>query len=193
MKKAIILEKSGNIRENIIKNNNISTIKKIIKVKGAGKIEKIHYWKDDDNIISIYGFIEGSAGNENKHELPPPLDCDLFFGDLVVTKEKDNKMEDFITQDFMHFYSKKCGGFEDLESSDEKSSDISNKSDSDSDYLPSSDHDSDEDDEDYEKNVKKDEEKVDEELLSLGNESEISDVLSEQSISSEEESFKFSD
>lgn len=193
MKKAIILEKSGNIRENIIKNNNISTIKKIIKVKGAGKIEKIHYWKDDDNIISIYGFIEGSAGNENKHELPPPLDCDLFFGDLVVTKEKDNKMEDFITQDFMHFYSKKCGGFEDLESSDEKSSDISNKSDSDSDYLPSSDHDSDEDDEDYEKNVKKDEEKVDEELLSLGNESEISDVLSEQSISSEEESFDFSD
>lgn len=193
MKKAIILEKSGNIRENIIKNNNISTIKKIIKVKGGGKIEKIHYWKDDDNIISIYGFIEGSAGNENKHELPPPLDCDLFFGDLVVTKEKDNKMEDFVTQDFMHFYSKKCGGFEDLESSDEKSSDISNKSDSDSDYLPSSDHDSDEDDEDYEKNVKKDEEKVDEELLSIGNESEISDVLSEQSISSEEESFDFSD
>jgi hypothetical protein len=193
MKKAIILEKSGNIRENIIKNNNISTIKKIIKVKGGGKIKKIHYWKDDDNIISIYGFIEGSAGNENKHELPPPLDCDLFFGDLVVTKEKDNKMEDFITQDFMHFYSKKCGGFEDLESSDEKSSDISNKSDSDSDYLPSSDHDSDEDDEDYEKNVKKDEEKVDEELLSLGNESEISDVLSEQSVSSEEESFDFSD
>ena len=34
--------------------------------------------------LTLIGYREGKAGTENKHELPPPLDSTLYFGDQLT-------------------------------------------------------------------------------------------------------------
>lgn len=194
MKKAIILEKSEKISEKHINNKKMSTIKKIIDSKANGKLEEINNWTDGDVVISLYGYSDGEAGDENKHELPPPVDSKLFFGDLVLVKEKSNQLTDFSKEEFKIFYEKYCGGFEDIESSEDENFDSEeiDKEDSDSDYIPSSDHDSDEDDEDFENNISSNDEKE----ISNNSDSEISDIISDNSKNSDDDdqdSLDFSD
>ena len=185
MKKAIILEKSEKISEKKIDNKKISTIKKIINSKAIGKLEEINNWEDGDVLISLFGYNNGKAGDENKHELPPPVDSELFFGDMVLIKEKNNQLTDFSIEEFKDFYEKYCGGFEDIESSEDENydSEVIDKEDSDSDYTPSSEHDSDEDDEDFENNISAN----DEEEISNNSDLEISDVISDNSENSDDD------
>lgn len=155
MKKIVLLEKKGNVLEKKIDKISISNFKKILKPKSNQKIENIHNWTDNDTIISLYGFINGNAGNENKHELPPPIDCELFYGDIIICMKQQNTLKNFTVEDFMDFYEKKCGGFVNIETESDNSI-LSDKSDTDSDYIPSSTHDSDEDDQDFENNIHND-------------------------------------
>jgi hypothetical protein len=54
--------------------------------------------------------MEGKAGTENKHELPPPHDGELLFGDAIVVSTAG----DFTAEGWAEFYDKAFGGFEDL-------------------------------------------------------------------------------
>ncbi len=64
--------------------------------------------------LTLWGWDEGKAGTENKHELPPPHDEGLFFGDIVVVSSAGNLTVD----EWSVFYEAAFGGFEDLESED---------------------------------------------------------------------------
>lgn len=108
--------------------------------KGKGEITKYSAWILDEFVISLMGWKDGNAGNENKTEIPPPEDIDLYFGDLVFIKSKDNIVVDFTKKDYNLFYEKSFGGFESLGSSDSEDSqdEEENEYDSDDSFIDNS-------------------------------------------------------
>uniref|UniRef100_A0A6C0IEK2 TFIIS-type domain-containing protein n=1 Tax=viral metagenome TaxID=1070528 RepID=A0A6C0IEK2_9ZZZZ len=73
--------------------------------------------------LFLFGYTKGKAGNENKHELPPPHDATLVFGDIVIIASKDPNSfttpVPFKVEDYEQFYSKAFGGFDDIDEDDE--------------------------------------------------------------------------
>lgn len=88
--------------------------------KGVGKLENLHNWKYNNSFIKLYGYYDGEAGQENKFELPPPVENELYFGDLLIMK-KTQEIQDFTTDDFLEFYNEMMGGFEDIEDTEDES------------------------------------------------------------------------
>jgi DNA-directed RNA polymerase subunit M/transcription elongation factor TFIIS len=74
--------------------------------------------------LYVFGFTTGKAGTENKHELPPPHDSTLFFGDILLVATKDKKSfaspTTFKPEDYEAFYTKAFGGFDELEEEEEE-------------------------------------------------------------------------
>lgn len=91
--------------------------KALRKTKAA---EKIGVWKTKGTVLQLWGWREGKAGTENKHELPPPHDEVLLFGDAVVVAAGG---ADFAVEAWAKFYDEAFGGFEDLGNSDSDSDD----------------------------------------------------------------------
>lgn len=127
---SIVLNINGDITEISIKQNldidNLDNkfVKNILKNKGIGNIERQCDWELENNIIfSIFGWSNGKSGTENKHELPPPVDEDLLFGDMLIIKTILGKVYDLSKEDYANFYELAFGGFEDLGSDDSDFSD----------------------------------------------------------------------
>ena len=73
--------------------------------------------------LFLYGYKEGRAGTENKHEMPPPHDEILLFGDACLVASLDKSAEkpaSFTVDQYKKFYNQKFGGFEDLAEEDEE-------------------------------------------------------------------------
>ena len=74
--------------------------------------------------LHLFGYQKGKAGTENKHELPPPHDAMLLFGDIliVVTGSPDSFSIPipFKIEDYEAFYTHAFGGFEDLDEEEEE-------------------------------------------------------------------------
>ena len=128
MIKVVILDMLGRKKENRIENKRIriNQIKKILKNKGAGNVQQLGSWDHNNNKVKLYGWEDGNAGKENKHEIPPPYDTNLYFGDLLVVKSHGNNLINFTKEDYNIFFAEMYGGFEDL-----------GEADSDSDYSDS--------------------------------------------------------
>lgn len=88
--------------------------KALRKVKEPN-FEGSYAWKD--TTITIWGWTDGKAGTENKHELPPPHDKVLLFGDVIAAVPKG----DLTIEQWKEFYNKAFKGFEDLGSEDSES------------------------------------------------------------------------
>jgi len=77
--------------------------------------------------IFLYGYKEGRAGTENKHEMPPPHDEVLLFGDscIIASLEKSpEKPSPFTIEQYKKFFNNKIGGFEEItEENDEDDGD----------------------------------------------------------------------
>jgi len=185
-KTCIILRTSGTITEKSIKPdiniNNIvlNNVKNLFKKIGTNKIERHCDYCLDSHIISIFGWKSGTAGNENKTELPPPEDTDIYFGDILVIKsisKKNNEQERSIVsltkKEYSEFIEKAFGGFESLGSSDTESDTIDDKYDSDDSFIVNSDEIAEisEDDEEEEEFISE-EDTSEDENFSLGSDSE---------------------
>ena len=65
--------------------------------------------------VDIWGKTDGRAGNENKYELPPPIDEILFFGNLALVARVDKECAVNLSIGlWTKIYEKLFGGFEDL-------------------------------------------------------------------------------
>ena len=77
--------------------------------------------------LHLFGYQKGKAGTENKHELPPPHDSMLLFGDvLVVVTTSSNSYTQpipFKPEDYEAFYTSAFGGFEDIDEEELEDSD----------------------------------------------------------------------
>ena len=80
--------------------------------------ELIGSWPYDASVIHLYAYKTGKAGTENKHELPPPHDSILLFGDAVLVATTNNVVSRFNGDDFKKFFTAAIGGEEDLDDTD---------------------------------------------------------------------------
>ena len=118
---------------------NGDAIAKILRKKKPAEL--VGVWKQKSGgELQLWGWREGKAGQENKHELPPPHDEVLLFGDVVVVSAVGGSLRDFTAELWAAFYDEAFGGFEEI---GEKDSDTD-----DDDDDVGGDVDDDEDDED---------------------------------------------
>lgn len=68
----------------------------------------------NEKTISIYASSNGKAGNENQYDLPPPIDSQLYFGNVLALCHEDSKLTKLSHADFNQFYDDAMGGFESL-------------------------------------------------------------------------------
>jgi hypothetical protein len=124
--KIIIIKKNGTVDESDYKTT--SDLKLLYKKAGFRKekdFQRRHTWKITNGVfVSVYSKNVGRANTENKYELPPPVDSDLYFGKMVIIKHSEEtptgeNCEDLTMTEWKTEYEKLMGGFEDLEDEEE--------------------------------------------------------------------------
>ena len=126
--KAILLRDNKSIKEILVPNSlctgqlDISAVSGI-KSKGHDNIERECDYEWNDNLISMYCWSQGSESKINKHDLPPPVDNELYYGDILVLRHDNGNLIDLSKDNYNQFYEDAFGGFEDIEEEEEVSSD----------------------------------------------------------------------
>jgi hypothetical protein len=128
MKKVIIIEKLGEIKESNIKKFDKDELFKKCKFKNNENFEKRHTWKFKNNYVSLFAKDTGRGNSENKKDLPPPLDEKLFFGNMIACLHENEELtndniKNFSKEEWDKFYEKQFGGFEDLGDESDRSHD----------------------------------------------------------------------
>lgn len=81
------------------------------------KPEVVGVYAFEELQLTVWGWKEGKAGTENKHELPPPIDGVLLFGDAVVSAaDADGEPQDLTVDEWETFYEEAFKGFEETAS-----------------------------------------------------------------------------
>ncbi len=167
-KKILIIEKTGVIKELMVKVYDEADLYKKAGFKSAEGFKREGQWTLNNGVVvSLFGKTTGRAGQENKYDFPPPLDKLLFFGSCVLVAEEGSLKK----SEWEAYYEELFGGFEDIGAED--SSDSEDEDDED-DALPKTksgyakdgfivDDDEDEDEDDDEDDDDDDEEEEEEE------------------------------
>ena len=197
--KCIILRTTGSIIQKYIdssiniNNLELDNIKSLFKKTGTKNFERHCDYDMGNYVISIFGWKSGKSGTENKTELPPPEDIDLYFGDILVIKTSnlnnkyDNrKIEPLSIDEYKEFINKAFGGFESLGDSDTESDTIDDKYDSDDSFIVNSDEvdDTDNYSDEEEEFKSEDETSEDDDNISLHSDSDKSSELNSSKNSS---------
>jgi hypothetical protein len=206
----IIIEKSGNLKELIIKDYDEEELYKKCGFKKSDGFELQTEWsiKMDGSkyFISVFAKKDGKANTENKYDFPPPIDNVLFFGSCAIVskiqKEKEKELVSLTVEKWTKFYEKLFGGFEDLkmtvyedEYEEDELENVPAEKKTKQGYLKDGfvvDSDSDEKDEDYEsfdedEDENEEEEEVEEENNEEDDLEDIGSELSEEEYSDDEE------
>ncbi len=103
----------------------LAMIQALLKKKEAPEFLGSYKYKSTG--LFLFGYLNGKAGQENKHELPPPHDTILPFGDIVLLASKDTKSWKqpiaLKSEEYETFYTKAFGGFENLDDEDDEEED----------------------------------------------------------------------
>ena len=127
--------------------------------KGTSQFKVLYEWKNDDKKIICYGWYDGEAGFENKHELIPNgissfLEDEsseiLLFGDLFIVCMEGNKYIDFDVSNYGEIFSILCGGFDECNTSDDDESECSEEPDTEDENFIVHDDEEEDDEELYE-------------------------------------------
>ena len=105
IREATLISKFGEV--STVTYTSLKNLQTKFKTKGTGKPKNLFEW---DNGFILMGYTTGLEKNINKHELPPPVDEKLFYGDLIVYKEEDN----LSSEEYEKFYND-VFQFEDLD------------------------------------------------------------------------------
>ena len=124
----IIIDKNGTLSEKNIQNDiDPDELYKVVKLKNGDDFENEASWEvdiDDKTYnISLFAKTTGKAGQENKYELPPPVDDILYFGKSLLINEDGT---DLTINIWNKIYEALFGGFEDIgdEDSEESEEDL---------------------------------------------------------------------
>jgi len=87
----------------------------------------------DELTLTLFGYTAGKAGTENKHELPPPLDSTIYFGDIILIASKSTSSwkapVTFVQEQYEKFYQKAFGGFESVNGDEDEEEEEENEED----------------------------------------------------------------
>lgn len=92
--KAVLINRLGEFTE-IHYTTQKNLITKFV-CKGTGKPKILHVFDD----IKYYGFSSGEENIINKTELPPPIDNELYYGDIIAFSDK----KDLTIEYYKEFY-----------------------------------------------------------------------------------------
>ena len=118
--KYVLIEKSGECVGKTSKDGlSVSVLYKKCGFKKQDGFEEVGHWQMDDGLdVFVYGRKEGKAGSENKFDFPPPIDKQLFFGNMAVVASMNGVCVDLDVNHWGEIYSELMGGFEDIGSED---------------------------------------------------------------------------
>ena len=128
--KFITINKVGNINEVTMRSDDVKNIYKKCGFKNNNNFSHEHSWDitidNKEYKVSVYAKNNGRALNENKYELPPPIDTNLYFGDMAITcyDKKLNQYIDFTKSKWLQIYNHLMGGFEDITQTDDEEEDM---------------------------------------------------------------------
>ena len=128
MVKVIFVKKNGALKNSAINFDSVEQLYKKCLFSSNKNFSKRHTWLNNNIYYSIFCKDTGNSGSENKYDLPPPIDSDLFFGNMIILKHNDEEinndsLQDLTLGEWENLYEKLFGGFEDLEESEEESED----------------------------------------------------------------------
>ena len=119
MVKIIIIDTSGKASE--AEYDPSSSLYKKCGFRKEDGFEERHTWSgitlpknDTKYSIAVYSRNHGRAGSENKFEMPPPIDKDLYFGKIAVLGFSGKKQMDLSVSLWNKLWENLMGGFEDL-------------------------------------------------------------------------------
>ena len=119
---ALFLQSKGDIKKCDLKQSTLTNENLLTLFKKKKVPEQIGTYEYGQLILTLFGYIEGKVGTENKHDLPPPNDETLCFGDiLVIASKKSTTWKNpvsFTLEQYEAFYQKQFGGFDDIGSED---------------------------------------------------------------------------
>ena len=119
----------------------LKTLTKNSISKGNGDINLLYKWKVYDNCeLLCYGWYDGQAGFENKHDLPPSgisdfiddedgSDQKLLFGDIFILLKSTDSFKDIDVTTYANYYEVLFDGFDDCNTSDDEISEEENDED----------------------------------------------------------------
>lgn len=98
---------------------------RIAKILRKTKLpSKIGSWTYQKGALELWGYKDGRAGTENKHELPPPVDSTLIFGDaIMIALNEAEEPTNFTTAQYTKFYTQIFQGFESLDDDEDDDED----------------------------------------------------------------------
>jgi hypothetical protein len=129
MVKLIIVDKGCNLKVTSIKNLQLDTLYKKCNLKKKDNLDNRTSWEiKEGSYVTLFAKDEGRANSENKYELPPPIDKELYYGSMVLIKHTgkeitNDNVEDLSLEEWNKLYEKLFGGFEDLNEEDSYSED----------------------------------------------------------------------
>ena len=74
-----MINKGGSVKTETVKSLKVSDLYKKCKFRKPDDFAKRHTWKYKNKWVSVYAKNKGRANSENKYDLPPPIDNDLYF------------------------------------------------------------------------------------------------------------------
>ena len=118
MTKFVLIEKTSDCKEVEVKNLKLEDLyKKCGYRKLTDDFQHLTSWKvkvDGRELnLQLYGKSKGKANTENKTELPPPVDKELYFGTLALINY-DTEFNDLTIEEWEKAYEKLYGGFENI-------------------------------------------------------------------------------
>jgi hypothetical protein len=127
----LIVEKTGSLKQVVLKTYNEAELYKKAGFKTATDFGTQTTWKFGSNVnIRLFGKTNGRAGQENKYDFPPPVDSKLFFGSCVLVNITDgNEAIDLSIPQWKVVYEKLFGGFEDIGEEDSEEEDADDEDD----------------------------------------------------------------
>ena len=115
MVKLILVKKEGTIHEKRPKTFNVEDMYKYAGFKTEKDFSQVQDFVVDDFHYKVYAKDKGKANSENKYELPPPVDNNLYFGGICIAKyNSENEICDLSQKEWQIVYEKLFGGFEDI-------------------------------------------------------------------------------
>jgi len=122
MVQVVVLSANGEVRTGKITTTlSPATIAKVVRKTKIPFIACSYAWGDIN--LNVWGWKEGKAGTENKHELPPTEQTEeLLFGDIIVVA--NNGTTDFTPDDWASFYEEAMGGADETDDEAEAEAEI---------------------------------------------------------------------
>ena len=143
-------------KKNIVKNLNNNSIS-----KGEGSLKELYRWKvQNEGEILCYGWYDGQAGFENKHDLPPSgisdflydddsSDKKLLFGDIFIVLSLDGTFKDIDVSAYANYYELLFEGFDECNTSDDELTEEEELTEEDKQFIDDDDINEVSDDEEY--------------------------------------------